>query len=348
MTPNIPQSKPVRRLGLFLPVILFGLVVLAWSGFWFYARQQAQMRFGAALEREARNGRQWSCENAAFGGYPFRLELRCSDVLLVRTSSGGAPWRVQLGGLAALAQVYSPGHVIIESPGPLRVTAPDGANHAVTWTQAQMSGRLSLSGFERASLVVAQPVLQAAGAAPAAPIGQAKALELHVRRHPTRPAADQAVEIFATATDMVAPAFEALIRNGAPSQFELAATVPRSDFFLGGIRPESLKAWSAAGGQLTLDKVQIRKGPSELALAGMLGLDDLNRLRGRITASQIGILEIGGVRVGGMLGLGGLLVPPAAGTLPAGHKPLPPVDLRDGRVYLGPIRVPEMRLDPMF
>jgi hypothetical protein len=343
-----PSTKPVRRFALFVPVILFGLVALAWSGFWVYAKTQAETRFRAALEREARNGRQWACENAAFGGYPFRLELRCSDLTLIRSIGNGPPWRLQLGGFAALMQVYTPGHVIAESPGPLSVTAPDGRMHVLSWTSGQMSARLSLDGFERASLMLAQPVLKDVGATPAVDLGQAKQMEWHARRHPTRPAADKAIEVSITAADVAAPAFEALIRNGEPGQLQFGATVPRTDLFLAGIRPETLKAWSATGAQVALDQLRLKKGPSELALTGQIGIDDLNRLRGRISASQIGITEIGGLRIGGVLGLGGLLAAPPAGTLPAGHKPLPPVELREGRVYLGPLRVPELRLDPLF
>jgi hypothetical protein len=348
MTVPSQASKPVRRFALFVPVILFGLVVLAWSGFWVYAKTQAETRFRSGLEREARNGRQWVCENAAFGGYPFRLELRCSDLSLIRSVANGPSWRLQLGGFAALTQVYTPGHVIAESPGPLSVTGPDGRVHVLSWASGQMSARLSLDGFERASLVLAQPVLREAGATPPVDLGRAGQMEWHARRHPTRPAADKAIEISVTGSDVIAPAFEALIRNGEPGQLQLGTTVPRADLFLAGIRPETLKAWAATGAQVGLDQLRLKKGPSELALTGQIGIDDFNRLRGRISASQIGITEIGGLRIGGMLGLGGLLAAPPAGQLPAGHKPLPPVELREGRVYLGPVRVPELRLDPLF
>lgn len=340
------RDSPRRSFWLYLPILLFALVAGAWSGFWVYARHQAETRMSALLAREAGNGRQWTCADMAFGGYPFRLELRCSDVILLRRSGEAAPTRFQLGGFAAVTQIYAPGHVIAESPGPLIITSPAASVTRLDWTSGQMSLRVSLTGVERASLVLDQPKLSLAGLARGNGEGSAKAMELHLRRHPTRPPEDRAIETSLTLSEATGPWLEAVIGNGAPAELAFGASLPQAQLFATGVRVDTLKAWATSGAMLAIDRLTLKKGSSELSLTGTLGLDDLNRLKGRITAAQNGITEIGGIRVGGLLGLGGLLAPP--GRAPAGLKPLPPVEMRDGRLYLGPVRVPEFRLDPLL
>ena len=57
------------------------LVIAAagWSAFWFYAAERANQIIAGWLEREARVGRIYRCGSQSLGGFPFRIEVRCTN-----------------------------------------------------------------------------------------------------------------------------------------------------------------------------------------------------------------------------------------------------------------------------
>ena len=116
------SSRPRRLLVAFAALVV---LAAAWSGFWYFAASKAEAVISAWIEQESRAGRVYACASRTIGGYPFRIELRCSDPVMELTSLQ-PPRVVKAKDLVALAQVYEPNLIIAEITGPLSV---DPASH---------------------------------------------------------------------------------------------------------------------------------------------------------------------------------------------------------------------------
>ncbi len=345
---TLPDTIPAKRgfrWGLYLPVILLGVIAAGWSAFWFIAKGKAEDAIASALTREAAAGRNWACANRSISGFPFRFDLNCASLTLEQATPDG-PRKLQLGPVAATARIYAPSHIIAESPGPLVLTVPDGTRTDVGWSNAQVSLRLNFGGLDRASLVANAPRITVSNNANAAI--QAETLELHLRPHPTRPTSERAMDVSLALKTAQSPAMNQLMGNADPANLDAQVTVPQAPIFLGGIRPQTLEAWRATGSVADITRLTLKKGKSEFSLTGQLGLDDAHRLKGRIEAAQAGIDQIGGIRIGGLLNAGSLLAARPPANAASALKPLPAIDLRDGRLFIGPLRLPEPRLEPLY
>ena len=62
------------------PLIFVLVLAVAWSGLWFYASGEAETRINAWQAQQAAAGRTFACGNQAVGGFPFRIEVRCTKV----------------------------------------------------------------------------------------------------------------------------------------------------------------------------------------------------------------------------------------------------------------------------
>ena len=73
MTPA-PRRRPLWRLFI-MPVLLL-VAAAAWSGFWFFAASQVEVKADAWRAQEAASGRVYDCARRSVAGFPFRLEVR--------------------------------------------------------------------------------------------------------------------------------------------------------------------------------------------------------------------------------------------------------------------------------
>ena len=86
----------------------------AWSGFWFYAASQVDVKADAWRAQEAKSGRVYDCGKRSVAGFPFRLEVRCDDAsvsLVSQTAEQAAtqaPFTAKLGEILVVAQIYDP------------------------------------------------------------------------------------------------------------------------------------------------------------------------------------------------------------------------------------------------
>ena len=132
------SSRPRRLLVAFAALVV---LAAAWSGFWYFAASKAEAVISAWIEQESRAGRVYACASRTIGGYPFRIELRCSDPVMELTSLQ-PPRVVKAKDLVALAQVYEPNLIIAEITGPLSVAEPGNpAALRADWRLAQASLR---------------------------------------------------------------------------------------------------------------------------------------------------------------------------------------------------------------
>src|ERR1044072_9424302 len=151
-----PELAPRRR-GRWLiatPLIVVLLLGLGWSGFWYYAATQAEARIADWQAQQAGVGRTFSCGKQGVGGYPFRIEARCTDVS-VELKDTQPPVALKLKEILVVSQVWDPKLFIAEFPGPLSPADPGQPPHATaTWALARASVRGTPDKPDRASIVV--------------------------------------------------------------------------------------------------------------------------------------------------------------------------------------------------
>lgn len=346
MTDPLPTRRR-SRFWLYGPFMLLVVLAAAWSAFWFYARDRIATEIDIALAREAERGRTWTCTDRSIGGFPFRIELRCNTLALTSTRWGDAV-RVETGPAVAVGQIYSPSLVIFEVSSPAKATLPEGRTLDLTWKNLDAS--LAWRNPERFALVASEPrgVLTTPGLT--TETWGAATLEAHLRRNPTRPATEQAVDIAISAKGTILPPIDALLGNTDTGEIDLQATLTQAESFRKGFNPDALESWRAANGSFELTRLVSTKGKARVDGSGQLQLDPLHRVAGDLQLAAAGIEQIGGLRIGNLLGgLGGFLGGRGnnAGTAP-GLTTLPPVSLREGRVFIGPFRLPLQPLPPLY
>lgn len=354
MTDDTPALPPRHsRIWLSTPFVLLALVVAGWSAAWAVIRDRAVGGIDTWLAREAARGRQWTCADRTVGGYPFRIEARCASLSLQRPGSN-----VAFGAVTAVAQVYRPRHVIIQAAGPL--SAGDGRIGVEgTWRLLQASVRTAGDGFQRASLVVDEPSVRVSGA-PAGDLAvSAGRLETHLRPSPTR-AGEGAYDWTLGLAGLALPALDYLIGGTEPADLTLQVTATEARDVRARPWAEELERWRQAGGRLEVTGLALAKGARRIEGAGQFGLDEAHRPQGRAELAAIGLEGLIGTFVGARQGataalLGALIGRPAspdpappASAGKSGLKPLPPVRLEGGRVQIGPLALPGVRLAPLY
>lgn len=352
---GLPTSPRRSRLGLFAPFVLLALVAVGWSVAWFVIRGRTADAIDAWLDRERQAGRRWSCPDRSVGGFPFRIEVVCPSLAFERPDLTGS-----IGRIVAVAQVYDPRHVIAEIEGPMR--AGDGrVTVEGAWRASQASVRTTKDGFERASLAIEGPSFRVTGL-PAELIASGRRFESHVRPSPSRNASEAAYDWSARAEGTKLPLLDEFVGGADPADIGLDLTVTQAREAPLRSVPDVLERWREAGGKLDLTNLSVAKGARRVEARGEARLDELHRPTARIEASAAGLEELigsllGGGRSGGLGGLVGALAGQALARRPAepggepgkpALKPLPPVRLEAGRLYLGPIAVPGVRLQPLY
>jgi hypothetical protein len=339
------ETTPVRhsRFWLYAPFVALLLLAAAWTGGWFYAAHRAEGIVAAWIEREAADGRVYTCARQSVGGYPFRIEIRCGSPSATLQQADGGPVVIQARDLLAVAQVYQPDLIIAEVTGPMTVKGPaDDQNYVANWTLLQLSARGRPRAPERISIAVDGPKLDRAGPA-AEPVARAKRLEFHLRKNAEADARNPAF-------DLVFRTVEAVLA-GVPSLGErpidaeaLAVLKGPADFSPKPLR-DRLRTWQAAGGRLELKSSRLQQGGSLAVANGDIGLSTEGRLDGAVNLTFVGLDQLASAVLGqGNVGRSsaGLL----AGLAMLGRAELEgrraiavPLSFRDGRIFFGPIPV---------
>jgi hypothetical protein len=341
-----PSARP--RLWLYLPYAVVALLVVGWAGFWFTVKSRVAATLDQAIVREAAAGRNWSCANRSIAGFPFRIEVKCSTLSLAREGDPSAPALV-MGPVLAVAQIYSPGHIIAESTGPFTATWANGRKASLVWDAAQVSLKQASGQLERLSLTSDKPVLTLSGFENGDGTSRAQRFESHVRPSPRR-AGDAALDLALSFRALEMPALDQLFSSLQPAELKFETSISQSPALAGGVTPVTVEAWRLAGGILDLGLISLTKGTASFEGQGRFEIDEFRRIKGRLDGAQSGIDTLGGVRVSAMLDAGALLSGRPAAQAQGGRnlKPLPPLEARDGRLYLGPLRIPGTPLRPLY
>ena len=155
--------RPWRPL-LALAAIVIVLAV-GWVWPWYYAASVADRTLAGWMDREAAEGRVYSCGSRSITGVPFGIAARCTDAA-AEIKSNQPPYAVKAKGAVFTAELFHPTVLIGDIAGPLTLAElGQPPSFAADWTRA----RLSVSGRppnpERVSVSLEAPHLDRVGAA---------------------------------------------------------------------------------------------------------------------------------------------------------------------------------------
>lgn len=136
-------ARKIRRLG--IGVLVF---ILLYTGLWFFAANRIESRLASYLSN-GNAGSTAECTDMGIRGFPFRIGLFCDTVRLDDTVRGAS---ATFGALRSAAQVYRPGHAVVELDGPAEVRVSPGLSLSADWDLLHASLQATLSGLDRTSL----------------------------------------------------------------------------------------------------------------------------------------------------------------------------------------------------
>jgi hypothetical protein len=289
---HAPRRRPLWRLFI-MPALLL-VAAAAWSGFWFYAASEVGVRADAWRAQEAKSGRVYDCGQRTVAGFPFRLEIRCSDAsvsLVSQTAAAQAPFTARLGEILVVAQIYDPKLLIAEFKAPATIAdRGQPPSLKVNWSQ----GRSSVVGLpavpQRASIVFENPSIDRVNGPVQTPLARANHVELHGRLADGSAAANPVIEtVLQIAGGSVLEVHPLLAQ---PFDADIQTKLSGLKDFSPKPWPERFREMQAAGGHVEIERSRIQQGDLIAVSAGTLSLNANGRIDGVLQMTVAGIEKV--------------------------------------------------------
>jgi hypothetical protein len=365
-----------RRWPLFLPFALVAAAAIVWTGGWFFLAAKADRAIADWRAHEASAGRNYGCGTQSIGGFPFRIEVRCTDPA-ADLHDVTPPFALHAADTLFAWQVYQPTLVLAEFTGPLAIgEAQKPPSVTANWRLGQASIHAAPSGLERVSVVFDAPTIERVGVAVAGELFKATHAEIHGRPTAGASADNPAVDVALLLDAATAPALHPLAAQ--PFDADITGVLRGlTDIVSPKPLPVLFKQWQAHSGSIEITRARVQQGDVIVVGTGMLALTARGGLDGQLQVTIVGldqVLQALGVDqmvsqgdIGSVLnaldrflpGLGSMARQNAGAGIVAGlgvlgqsttleGKPAVTVPLRfdDGAVSLGPLQVG--RIPPLF
>jgi hypothetical protein len=278
--PDLPtRRKPPSRWWLFGPYLALLLVIVGWSGAWFWIKGRVEAALRSAQERGTIAGAAIGWDRVRVSGFPFRIEV-VLDGPHIREPSG---WGLRAPTLRAESYAYdlkrwvayAPRGVVLDRSGPAGAVAVNGeALRASLAVEKPDQVRFALEGLK----------LAFAPQNPAAPFPllTAETLDLH-----TRPAGPpDETEFLIQIAGATIPRSEPLGRivGGGRVSSAWHGTISNTSSLAGRGWPAAARAWATVRGAIVILGADFDGGPVHLeASGGQLSLGADGRLRGALS-----------------------------------------------------------------
>jgi len=285
-----PKSRPWL---IAVPTAVLVVLGVIWSGFWYWSTTAAEATMSTWRAREAEAGRIYGCATTSFGGYPFRIEVACTEPSV---EDRAAALSIRARNLTAVAQVWDPTLVIGEIAGPLTLAPPGGAPTAsIDWTLAQASLRGIPGAPERLSIVIDKPTLTSVPAV--GPLARAEHMEFHGRfaaeSAPGHPVLDLGLDLKgATAPALIAALGVMGPLASASTDLSLVAVLRGAPDLAPKPLPQKLREIQAANGRLDITNARLQQGDLIATATGALGLTARGTLTGDLQLTVINIAKL--------------------------------------------------------
>src|ERR1700678_1552830 len=289
-------SPPSRPWLIVVPTAVLITLGLIWSGFWYYSSTRAEATMTAWRAHEADAGRIYGCADTRFGGYPFRIEVSCTDPSV---DDRGTGLSIRARNLAAVAQVWDPTLVIGEIAAPVTIAPLGGAPTAtINWTLAQASLRGVPGAPERLSIVVEKPNLRSVPSSDAGPLVQAEHMEFHARfaaeSTPGHPVLDLALNLSSFTAPSLATALGAPLGPlvSASTDAAVVAVLRGASDIAPKPLAQRLRELQAAHGRLDITNARLQQGDLIASAAGAVSLTPRGTLTGEMRLTIINFAKL--------------------------------------------------------
>jgi hypothetical protein len=300
-----PDLAPSRFRWVALPLVAVVILAGLWTAFWFYAASTAETTLTRWREQESKLGRVYTCGSQTTGGYPFRIEVRCTDAA-VEMRAFQPTLMISAKGLLVMAQVYDPTLLVGEVTGPLIVTEAGARESLVaTWQLAQISVRGRPNAPERLSITADDLRLDRGPESGGGRLAAANHMELHARVSPSSTAENLLADLVVRLSGATAPGAGTLAVQ--PLDAEVTAVLRGLKSFAPKPLPVMLRELQEAGGRLDVSRARAQQGETIAQATGSLGLSPNRRLDGTMAVTIAGFDKL-------MASLGGMqkVLPQAA------------------------------------
>jgi hypothetical protein len=310
------NSPSVSLKFVFLGLAAF-LATASWCGYWLFVSREARAGVAAFESRLGEDGVVIECGSRSWGGFPFRIVMRC-EPFSVRTTAADAA--VVLARAEFLAQVYNLRHIIVVGGSPGELRRPKGLRSEISFARAVAS----YIGNPSDEVSILIDALRSTG-----PLA-VEQLNLHLKRS-APPAPQFAFSLAARSASFDIPGY------GAEKIDRLSAH--------GALTAQSPKSGQADDSVIAIRNLEMASGEILVHGKGRIGIDASARLQGRIALDVFNLRQL----LDRLASRG--MVPPndiEAGLavltlLGEGAGGTSTIDLRaeQGRVYFGPFRLGE-------
>jgi hypothetical protein len=248
-------SSAKRPWYMFYPLTGMILLSIVWCGYWFIAFSGAKELVRTKRLEFAGRGMELNCARESWGGFPFRFEFQCETATLQFTQDN-ENYNIQSARILALAQAYSPLHVLLLVDGPTSIDRT-----TVIHERALISIVVGLAKDWDASLETAS--VNAHG------LFTAARLKLFARKINDR-------------LDLAASTGELIVQRPKNS----AITISKAEI-LGHTSAAYLaqpRDAAAAGQSFEITSLKISQGPVDFSANGKIFLDPQHRLTGKLSS----------------------------------------------------------------
>jgi hypothetical protein len=259
-----------------LAVVFVGL----WTVAWHYASAKVETTIAGWREREAKIGRVYACATQTIGGFPFRIEVHCSDPSAEFRSTQPAT-ALKWKDLYVVANVFSPTRLVSELTGPMMIGAPaQPPNIVANWKQGYITMLGLPTAPERITATFVEPNFERVGGGGTQSVFKAKQAELVGRLVEGSPMDNPVIEFTLKLTEATAPTVHPVAAT--PTDVNITA-------LLRGLKNFAPKTWAArfqeiqaAGGRLEVTNARLQQGDIISVTTGQLGLTPRGRLDGEL------------------------------------------------------------------
>jgi len=273
-------QNPVSRRRRWPLVLIVLLVVLGglWAGAWHYGAGIAERTLDGWKAREAKAGRTYACASQSIGGFPFGIEVRCSDAS-AELRSNQPPLALKTKDMVVSAQVWQPTILTTEFTGPLTVADPGQPPFVtVTWQYAQTQLHGLPVSPESASIRLDRPVVDRTGGEGNA--FKADRVDLNGRLVSGTVQANPVIEVILKLLAASAPSWHQAA--AIPFDADITAVLKGLKDFAPKPLPQRLRELQAAGGRIEIVKARMQQRETIAVASGALGLSPAGRLDGQL------------------------------------------------------------------
>ena len=323
-----------------LPVIGAIVLLALYTAYWFHSKSTIERQVGVWIERQESAGYAIEQERLRITGFPYRFQIELTAPQIRAPQSDGG-WNARLDMLKAHALFYDFSHWIVEFDGPLWLEYGNG-----TPTTMELDAELALVSLVSNSMgetirIGAEfddfRITPVSGVTPSIASIDKLLLSGIVAEDDTL-----RVRLEATGMSTSASAFTPDVLRAFGDTAELARIDLLVTHWATMANDADAGAWSRAGGQLQISESALEWGPAHLLGVGEFTLDRMAQPDGRLSLNITDPDALADALVQAKL------VPAeneqalrlAAMMAPRGPDGVAlPFRIRDGGVYLGPVRL---------